>query len=86
MTTQRTGPDWAHRPAMGHTIRTAPDGTVTSERCATCPRPLVLDPDDDNPATQWHPFPPATNEHGDAWCSECGERLLLPGYAGGPVR
>ena len=26
----------------------------------------------------------ATNEHGDAWCDGCGERLLLPGYAGGP--
>ena len=21
-----------------------------------------------------------SNEHGDAWCGRCGERLLLPGY------
>lgn len=27
--------------------------------------------------------PVATNEHHDAWCADCGERLLLPGYAGG---
>jgi hypothetical protein len=27
---------------------------------------------------------PTSNEHRDAWCSRCGERLLLPGYAGGP--
>lgn len=27
---------------------------------------------------------PTTNEHRDAWCAKCGERLLLRGYAGGP--
>ena len=27
---------------------------------------------------------PTSNEHGDAWCSRCGERLLLTGFAGGP--
>lgn len=26
-----------------------------------------------------------SNEHKDAWCGICGERLLLPGYAGGPM-
>lgn len=29
--------------------------------------------------------PLATNERRDAWCSRCGERLLLPGYVGGPM-
>lgn len=28
--------------------------------------------------------PVSSNEHRDAWCSRCGERLLLPGFAGGP--
>lgn len=27
---------------------------------------------------------PDRNETDDAWCSKCGERLLLPGAAGGP--
>lgn len=26
-----------------------------------------------------------SNEHRDAWCRHCGERLLAPGYAGGPM-
>jgi hypothetical protein len=30
------------------------------------------------------PHTPTSNEHGDAWCSRCGERLLIPGFAGGP--
>lgn len=25
---------------------------------------------------------PVANEHRDAWCSRCGERLILTGYAG----
>jgi hypothetical protein len=25
---------------------------------------------------------PERNEHRDAWCGKCGERLLLPGSAG----
>ncbi len=25
-----------------------------------------------------------TNEHGDAWCGQCGERLIIPGHAGYP--
>lgn len=29
--------------------------------------------------------PVASNEHGDAWCAKCGERLLLPDLAGGPT-
>ena len=27
---------------------------------------------------------PEWNEHSDAWCHKCGERLLLTGSAGGP--
>jgi hypothetical protein len=27
----------------------------------------------------------ASNEHRDAWCGLCGERLIIPGYAGWPI-
>lgn len=39
---------------------------------------------DEAPCVDAGPHVPASNEEGDAWCSRCGERLLIPGFAGGP--
>lgn len=50
-----------------------PDTTDGTHRC------------DDGEVVNDTNVPFETNEHGDAWCLNCGERLLLPGPAGGPL-
>lgn len=66
------------------TDRRWPDGSPVWEPLVDYTDPRVLAELQDNldPGEEWHV--PDSDEHGDAWCSACGERLLLPGFAGGP--
>ena len=48
------------------------------------PPPLPEEWADETACKNGSAHKPTSNEHADAWCVRCGERLLIPGYAGGP--